>query len=69
MASVSGLKLLGVGNNAKTVKGDGSEYLDQSSVNSDPYAAAVHDAGYIAYIGLRATGSVVKLMDLYEDEE
>jgi hypothetical protein len=27
MAKVSGLKLLGVGNNAKTVKGDGSEYL------------------------------------------
>ena len=27
MASVSGLKLLGVGNNAKTIKGDGSEYL------------------------------------------
>jgi hypothetical protein len=27
MASVSGLKLLGVGNNAKTVKGDGSEYV------------------------------------------
>ncbi len=27
MAKVSGLRLLGVGNNAKTVKGDGSEYL------------------------------------------
>jgi hypothetical protein len=27
MAQVSGLKLLGVGNNAKTIKGDGSEYL------------------------------------------
>ena len=27
MAKVSGLKLLGVGNNAKTIKGDGSEYL------------------------------------------
>ena len=27
MAKVSGLKLLSVGNNAKTVKGDGSEYL------------------------------------------
>lgn len=27
MAQVSGLNLLGVGNNAKTVKGDGSEYL------------------------------------------
>ena len=28
MAKVSGLKLLGVGNNAKTIKGDGSEYLN-----------------------------------------
>ena len=27
MAKVNGLKLLGVGNNAKTTKGDGSEYL------------------------------------------
>ena len=27
MAIVNGLKLLGVGNNAKTIKGDGSEYL------------------------------------------
>ena len=27
MAKVNGLKLLGVGNNAKTIKGDGSEYL------------------------------------------
>lgn len=27
MAQVSGLKLLGVGNNAKTIKGDGSEYV------------------------------------------
>jgi len=27
MAKVSGLKLLGVGNNAKTIKGDGSEYV------------------------------------------
>ena len=27
MAKVSGLRLLGVGNNAKTIKGDGSEYL------------------------------------------